>query len=411
MLDDDEAETERASSHMATRLSKYRYATSSSSSITSDAARIVTRAKTTPAAHSTTTAMPPSPPDTPLKRTRSNATTPPSWTSNSSTSASFKPEDEPEFKLLDLDHVNHERRSKPSPTKRRKPARPYADPSLYAHLGGLTDILSHDMDVMICGINPDAHPTNHYWKSLWKAGWTNKQLLPAQGQELLDMANMGMTNLIARPTAEASELSMQEKRDSVPIFLAKVLKFKPKVVAFTGMEICDVVMKYLYTFIDSTQQVENQSIKLKPTSNKSNLKSPHFASTSLSNSVPRKKARPKTINGLQPVCITHKNMSTIIKSEQNDSNRKINISTRTTFFVCLPSPSARVTTYQLEDKVKEFIKLKNIVTQIQQFEMDSITTPLNDETKNCLDIKSNLNLANSTNQWIEIDSEILKQQI
>ncbi|KAK4048418.1 uracil DNA N-glycosylase Thp1 [Microbotryomycetes sp. JL201] len=248
----DEADEGVNVAQLATRLTKYRYQSSpgvpSSSSSAGGHSRIVNRA-------------PPSPPVTPIKReldsptrvTRSHSGRQPPKSRYFDGAGSSSSDDEFKPSPHDAeDPVN------PSPSKKRKkkPSRPYADPSLYAHLGGLTDILDDNLDVMICGINPGlqsaaththyAHPTNHFWKSLWKSGVTDRLYAPREGQLLLETAKMGLTNLVARPTAETSELSAKEKFESVPVFLAKVIRFKPKVVAFTGMEICDVTMKYLH---------------------------------------------------------------------------------------------------------------------------------------------------------------------
>lgn len=45
------------------------------------------------------------------------------------------------------------RQSKPL-KKKKKPPRPFAHSSVYAHLGGLTDSVRPGLDVMLCGINP-----------------------------------------------------------------------------------------------------------------------------------------------------------------------------------------------------------------------------------------------------------------
>lgn len=48
-----------------------------------------------------------------------------------------------------------------SPTKRKKKkgARPYADPSVYAHLDPLSDYVRGGLDVLMVGINPGSSST------------------------------------------------------------------------------------------------------------------------------------------------------------------------------------------------------------------------------------------------------------
>ncbi|KAL8291566.1 hypothetical protein RQP46_002544 [Phenoliferia psychrophenolica] len=126
----------------------------------------------------------------------------------------------------------------PPPKKKKKPARPYADPSVYAHLEGLSDFLADDLDVILCGINPGvksaelgqhyASPTNHYYKCLVGSGFTDRRLTPAEAHLLPTLYGIGATNLVPRPTTEASELSKEEMRANVPHFLEKVAAVKIK---------------------------------------------------------------------------------------------------------------------------------------------------------------------------------------
>lgn len=50
--------------------------------------------------------------------------------------------------------------------------------------------------------------------------------------------NIGLTNLVARPTTSASELSAaSDMRPGVPLLLAKILRFRPQIVCFVGKDI------------------------------------------------------------------------------------------------------------------------------------------------------------------------------
>jgi TDG/mug DNA glycosylase family protein len=73
--------------------------------------------------------------------------------------------------------------------------------------------------VLFCGINPSlysaatgwhfARPGNRFWPALHLSGFTPRQLAPAE-QHLLVGYGLGITNLVARATAQAAELTPAE---------------------------------------------------------------------------------------------------------------------------------------------------------------------------------------------------------
>lgn len=81
------------------------------------------------------------------------------------------------------------------------------------------DILARGLRVVFCGINhglssagtgfPFAHPANRFWKVIYQAGFTDRQLKPQEAQHLLDY-RCGVTKLVDRPTVQANEVSKQE---------------------------------------------------------------------------------------------------------------------------------------------------------------------------------------------------------
>ena len=86
----------------------------------------------------------------------------------------------------------------------------------------LADLIGPDLRVLFCGINPGmlsgelglhfARPGNRFWKLLCAGGFTGSVLLPAE-QHTLSELGIGITNLVGRATAAASELSRAELRD------------------------------------------------------------------------------------------------------------------------------------------------------------------------------------------------------
>jgi TDG/mug DNA glycosylase family protein len=98
--------------------------------------------------------------------------------------------------------------------------------------------------VLLCGINPSlesgyrglhfATPGNRLWPTLHAAGWTARLLQPSDTDDVLAAA-IGITNLVARATARADELTDEEFRDGLPRVAALAEKWQPRWVAFCGM--------------------------------------------------------------------------------------------------------------------------------------------------------------------------------
>ena len=98
--------------------------------------------------------------------------------------------------------------------------------------------------VLFCGINPGlysaltgwhfARPGNRYWPALHVSGFTARQLAPAE-QELLAGCGLGITNLVARATAQAAEVTAAELSEGGERLTALVREHEPTVVAVAGV--------------------------------------------------------------------------------------------------------------------------------------------------------------------------------
>ncbi len=108
----------------------------------------------------------------------------------------------------------------------------------------IDDVLAPGLAVVFCGINPGlwsaatghhfARPGNRFWRVLHLAGFTPRQLVPAEQASLLPLG-LGITNLVARSTATAAELTTAELREGAEALVAKVAALRPGVVAVVGM--------------------------------------------------------------------------------------------------------------------------------------------------------------------------------
>jgi double-stranded uracil-DNA glycosylase len=109
----------------------------------------------------------------------------------------------------------------------------------------LADLAGPDLRVLFCGINPGtlsgdlglhfARPGNRFWRLLCAGGFTESVLLPAE-QHILPELGIGITNLVGRVTAAASELSVLELREGARELGAKVAMLRPRCVAVLGLQ-------------------------------------------------------------------------------------------------------------------------------------------------------------------------------
>jgi TDG/mug DNA glycosylase family protein len=98
--------------------------------------------------------------------------------------------------------------------------------------------------VLFCGINPSlysaatgwhfARPGNRFWPALHLSGFTPRRLTPAE-QHLLPGYGLGITNLVARATAQASELTAAELQSGGERLAALVAERRPRVLAVAGV--------------------------------------------------------------------------------------------------------------------------------------------------------------------------------
>ena len=101
-----------------------------------------------------------------------------------------------------------------------------------------------DFRVLFCGINPGlysaatgwhfARPGNRFWPALHLSGFTPRLLAPRE-QDLLPGFGLGITNLVARATAQASELDGAELRAGGEHLAALVRTHRPRIVAIAGV--------------------------------------------------------------------------------------------------------------------------------------------------------------------------------
>jgi TDG/mug DNA glycosylase family protein len=108
----------------------------------------------------------------------------------------------------------------------------------------IDDVLGPSLEVLFCGINPGlmsaatghhfARPGNRFWPALHLSGFTPRRLAPSE-QHLLPRYGLGITNLVARPSAKASELTREELAEGGRRLAELVAEARPKVLAVLGV--------------------------------------------------------------------------------------------------------------------------------------------------------------------------------
>lgn len=105
-------------------------------------------------------------------------------------------------------------------------------------------MIADGLGVLFCGINPGlmsaatghhfARPGNRFWPVLHASGFTPRRLDPAEQDELLAYG-LGITNVVARASARADELTRDELLEGGRLLTERVLRHEPRWLAVVGV--------------------------------------------------------------------------------------------------------------------------------------------------------------------------------
>jgi TDG/mug DNA glycosylase family protein len=134
--------------------------------------------------------------------------------------------------------------SKRAQTSFDKPFKPTKQQLIEAEGKTVPDVIGPDLRVLFCGINPGlytaavghhfARPGNRFWPALHRSGFTDSLLSPFEERRLLQL-QIGITNVVARATAAAAELTKEDFIKGGGRLRAKVRRYRPRVVAVLGV--------------------------------------------------------------------------------------------------------------------------------------------------------------------------------
>lgn len=112
------------------------------------------------------------------------------------------------------------------------------------------DLLGDNLELLFVGINPGlwtaatqthfAYPGNRFYPALRKAGIIDWDISPSDGMSDSDRMRftglgLGISNVVSRATAKASELTPDEVRAGAAALVERIEQWQPRVVAIAGI--------------------------------------------------------------------------------------------------------------------------------------------------------------------------------
>jgi double-stranded uracil-DNA glycosylase len=108
----------------------------------------------------------------------------------------------------------------------------------------IPDVVAPGLRVLFAGINPGlysaatghhfARPGNRFWPALYQSGFTPRQLRPDEQRQLLE-SGLGITNIVARATARADELSAAELQSGGASLVIRAASLGARCLAVLGI--------------------------------------------------------------------------------------------------------------------------------------------------------------------------------
>jgi double-stranded uracil-DNA glycosylase len=107
----------------------------------------------------------------------------------------------------------------------------------------IPDHLQIDLRILFIGYNPSirsgetghhyANPSNRFYRILYQSGLTPRLYKPEEDQELLELG-YGFTNIVARPTLTAAEITAEEYTQGRTLLKEKLERYLPNAACFVG---------------------------------------------------------------------------------------------------------------------------------------------------------------------------------
>jgi double-stranded uracil-DNA glycosylase len=124
------------------------------------------------------------------------------------------------------------------------PWKPTKEQLLAATEKTVRDVIAPNLHVLFCGINPGlytaavghhfARPGNRFWPALYAGGFSDRVVSPFDEIELLK-SGFGITNVVARTTATADQLTREEIVAGGKRLRSKLTRYRPRFLAILGV--------------------------------------------------------------------------------------------------------------------------------------------------------------------------------
>ena len=116
-------------------------------------------------------------------------------------------------------------------------------------MGPLRDVLRPGLEIVFVGINPGRHsaaaghhyagPGNHFWPLLHESGLVGERLTYEDEVRVLEWG-IGLTNMVARPSAGIADLTMEELLEGARSLRRRLLRNRAGIVCFNGKRIYEI---------------------------------------------------------------------------------------------------------------------------------------------------------------------------
>ncbi|WP_430111497.1 G/U mismatch-specific DNA glycosylase [Paenibacillus sp. B1-33] len=110
-------------------------------------------------------------------------------------------------------------------------------------MNAIPDHLAPHLRILFVGYNPSlrsgatghhyANPRNRFWQIIYQAGLTPRLYRPKEDGDLIELG-YGFTNIVARPTRTAAEITAEEYAEGRQLLRQKIDTYKPQAVCFVG---------------------------------------------------------------------------------------------------------------------------------------------------------------------------------
>jgi TDG/mug DNA glycosylase family protein len=107
----------------------------------------------------------------------------------------------------------------------------------------IPDHLQAGLKIVFIGYNPSimssktghhyANPNNRFWRVLHLAGITPRLFRSDENDEMLSLG-YGFTNIVARPTRTAAEITKEEYMEGRLLLRQKLMKYRPQTACYVG---------------------------------------------------------------------------------------------------------------------------------------------------------------------------------